>query len=193
MVDAFGNVLPPGFVFGNSLNNVITDSNISRTISGGAGDDTINGNGGNDYLIGGDGRDTIIGGAGDDTIVGDGNGVANPFGDILTGGAGADQYWFYMPSESAPFILRFDQITDFEHGIDSIRLTSMDADANTAGLQHWTYVAGPTGAAAQLWIDSSDSANGNYTVFGDDDGDGLADLMIQLHSPGGFDVSDIAM
>ena len=67
----------------------------------------------------------------------------------------------------------------------------MDADANTAGTQDWTIVGSPTGAAGQLWIDSSDAANGNYVVFGDDDGDDLSDLMIRVHAPSGFAASDI--
>ena len=192
VVDAFGNPYPPGLVFGNALNNVITDNNDSRTISGAAGEDTIYGNGGNDYLIGGDGLDTIVGGSGDDSIVGDGNGVASPYGDTLTGGAGADSFWYYTASESAPFITRVDHITDFETGSDTIHLND-DADLNTGGTQDWTVVASPTGAAGQLWIDDSDSANGNYVVFGDNNGDGLADLMIQLHAVSGFSASDIIL
>jgi Ca2+-binding RTX toxin-like protein len=105
-----------GFIFGNALDNVITDSSVARTISAGAGADTIYGNDGNDYLIGGEGADTIIGGNGDDTIVGDGNGLASYSGDTLTGGAGSDSYYYYSVDESAPFIFRVDQITDFETG-----------------------------------------------------------------------------
>lgn len=189
--DGFGHFME-GLVSGNSLNNVITDSSASRTISAGAGDDTINGNGGNDYLIGWEGTDTVNGGNGDDSIVGDGNGVTVFSGDTLTGGAGSDHFYYYTVDESAPFIFRSDQITDFETGSDTINLI-VDADANTAGTQDWSIVDSPTGAAGQLWIDSSDSANGNYVVFGDNNGDGLSDLMIRVHAPNGFSASDIVI
>ncbi len=69
----------------------------------------------------------------------------------------------------------------------------VDANANVAGNQQWTLVAASTGAAGEVWIDSSDAANGNYFVFGDDDGDGLSDLMIRIHAPSGFAGSDIIL
>ena len=61
------------------------------------------------------------------------------------------------------------------------------------GTQDWTVVDAPSNAAGQLWIDTSDSANGNYTVFGDNNGDGLADLMINIHALSGFSASDIVL
>ena len=182
----------PGFVYGNPLNNIITDSSASRTISALPGDDTIYGNGGNDYLIGGEGFDTIVGGSGDDTIVGDGTNLATHAADTLTGGPGSDHFYYYDVEESAPFIQRVDQITDFETGIDTINLI-VDANANAVGGQDWTVVDAPSGAAGQLWIDSSGSAMGDYVVFGDDDGDGLADLMIRVHAISGFSASDIVL
>jgi len=189
--DQFGQVMQGG-VYGNALNNVMTDSGASRFMNGLQGDDTLNGNGGNDTLVGGEGFDTINGGAGNDTIIGDGNDTGAFAADMLTGGAGADQFVYYHVEDSAPFIQRVDQITDFETGSDKIYLNA-DADANTLGIQNWTIVDAPTNAAGQLWIDSSDSANGNYAVFGDDDGDGLADLMIQIHALTTFSASDIVL
>ena len=189
--DGFGHFME-GLVYGNSLNNVITDSSANRTISAGAGDDTINGNAGNDYLIGWEGRDTINGGSGDDSIVGDGNGATVFWGDTLTGGAGSDHFYYYEVDESAPFIQRVDQITDFETGSDTINLI-VDANANVASTQDWTLVDSPTGVAGQLWIDSSGAASGDYVLFGDDDGDGLSDLMIQIHALSTFAASDVIL
>lgn len=189
--DYYGNFMQ-GLIYGNALDNVITDSSAGTTISAVAGNDTIYGNGGNDYLIGGEGFDTIVGGSGDDSIVGDGSNLATHAADTLMGGAGADHFYYYDVEESAPFIQRVDQITDFETGTDTINLI-VDADANTVGQQDWTVVDAPTNAAGQLWIDSSGSATGDYVVFGDDDGDGLADLMIRVHAVSGFSASDIVL
>ena len=72
------------------------------TIEGGEGNDFLAGGGRNDLILGGDGRDGINGGLGDDT---------------LTGGAGRDTFIFneFVTGE-------VDAITDFEDGIDLIRL-----------------------------------------------------------------------
>ena len=101
------------FGVGNSLDNVITGSNIGNLLLGAAGNDTIrggdardaifgesgndsiSGGGGIDYLIGGTGNDTIDGGTGADEIYGeDGNdsiyGGSDFQTDILVGGAGND-------------------------------------------------------------------------------------------------------
>jgi Ca2+-binding RTX toxin-like protein len=196
IVTQFGQVLlghfMAGFVVGNPLANTISGSAGIDNISGAAGDDTISGKGGNDSLYGADGSDTLIGGSGDDVIIGDGNLVAAPSGDTLTGGAGADSYYYYDVAESAPFIFRADQITDFETGSDSIHLI-VDANANVAGTQEWMLVSASSGAAGELWIDASDAGNQNYVVFGDNNGDGLADLMIQVHALTTFDASDIIL
>jgi len=182
----------PHVIRGNALANTIIGSNGTDQINGAEGDDVINGNGGSDSLFGFDGMDTVIGGNGNDGIFGDGNGTISYGGDTLTGGAGADFFVYLTVEDSAPFILRVDQITDFETGIDQLDLRA-DADANAVGSQDWTIVDAPTGAAGQLWIDSSGAGSGDYVVFGDDDGDGLADLMIQVHALSTFSASDIVL
>lgn len=83
----------------------------------------INGGLGNDTIIGSAGNDTIIGGAGTDT---------------LTGGGGNDTFSFAVLSTSLPGA-KADHITDFAAG-DLIDLTGIDADAATAGVQHFTFI-----------------------------------------------------
>ncbi|APG49007.1 calcium-binding protein [Phaeobacter porticola] len=106
------------------------------SLRGGHGADTLHGNGGDDILRGGVGRDLLFGGIGDDIlgggkghdrlIGGSGNdiirggaGVDRLFGgtgdDILSGGTGADIFVFNQGDHT-------DRITDFEIGIDRIKL-----------------------------------------------------------------------
>lgn len=77
-------------------------SDSAETLSGGKGDDIIFGFGGDDKLFGGEGDDLLDGGAG---------------ADELTGGIGADTFQFLADSFGA-----IDTITDFEVGVDTIRV-----------------------------------------------------------------------
>jgi amidase len=95
-------------------------------LHGGAGDDTLDasaGRGGN-QLDGGIGNDTLIGGGDDQLIGGDGNDtffVGAKGNNIITGGAGADQFWII----TSEFPDEVNIITDFEIGKDALRLGSL--------------------------------------------------------------------
>ncbi|AFY48168.1 Ca2+-binding protein, RTX toxin [Nostoc sp. PCC 7524] len=93
-------------ITGTSQDDQIIGGNRQDTLIGNGGNDSIFANGGNDQLSGGDGDDTLIGGRGSDTLNGgDGNDILigvdyiNSSGrsvgeiDVLTGGAGADEFW----------------------------------------------------------------------------------------------------
>lgn len=93
-------------ITGTSQEDVIIGGDRQDTLIGNGGNDLIIANGGNDQLSGGDGNDTLIGGRGSDTLNGgDGNDILigvdyiNSPGrsageiDVLTGGAGADEFW----------------------------------------------------------------------------------------------------
>lgn len=94
--------------FLNDLNNSVSGlDNSNDVINGLGGNDTLRGLSGGDILRGGDGDDLLDGGLGDD---------------VYTGGAGADT--FVLASGQG-----IDTITDFEVGIDQIRLgTGLTAD-----------------------------------------------------------------
>ncbi|KZY46995.1 hypothetical protein A3731_08575 [Roseovarius sp. HI0049] len=114
---------------GGDGQDTVLGQNGNDTVSGGAGDDTVMGNNGsdlmdgdgghdlldggpgNDRMRGGSGNDTLIVGPGRDTLVGEGG------DDELTGGNGNDIFVFNADSATGD-----DTITDFEDGIDVIRI-----------------------------------------------------------------------
>lgn len=90
------------------------------TLQGGAGRDTLEGGKGHDVLKGEKGYDLLKGGAGDDTLRGQkGEDTLNggQGDDLLEGGIGADRFVFADGHGS-------NVISDFEDGIDEIRITS---------------------------------------------------------------------
>ncbi len=134
-------------------------------VYGGRGDDT---------LIGGAGADDLQGGAGSDTLNG-GLGA-----DLLQGGTGADTFVYGATAESSGSGI--DQILDFESG-DKIDLSAIDADGNAAnGDTAFTFIGESafTGAAGEL---RAVFANGAWTVEGDTNGDGVADLILSVTAP----------
>jgi Ca2+-binding RTX toxin-like protein len=147
------------------------------TIVGFSGADLILGRGGSDNLQGGGGNDTIAGGSG---------------GDTLTGGAGADQFRFDTladaPTGSTP-----DVITDFAQGSDKINLTAIDANTVTSGDQAFTWIgtAAFSNAAGQLRYVTTPT--GARTIYGDVDGDGVADFQIQVTGSTTFQGTDFLL
>ncbi len=109
---------------GNRGADTLHGGNGADTINGNQGADLVYGGNGNDSLLGENGADTLIGGQGDDFLSG-GNGsdfiTGGDGNDFLIGGSGADTFIFYVGSD-------FDQIVDFEAGVDQIDLTAFDFD-----------------------------------------------------------------
>ncbi|USR90109.1 peptidase S8/S53 subtilisin kexin sedolisin [Phormidium yuhuli AB48] len=126
--DYFENDDTGRIVFGNAGNDTIFGGAGNDTISGGRDNDYIDGRGGDNILFGNLGDDTVIGGSGNDTIFGgQGNDViiGGPGNDVLsgdrgldtlTGGGGANQ--FFLQASGA----NRDVITDFQPGVDKLRL-----------------------------------------------------------------------
>jgi Ca2+-binding RTX toxin-like protein len=145
------------------------------TAIGGAGADALHGGAQTDFLDGRGGNDQLFGGAGSDTLVG-GSGA-----DTLRGDLGADHFLYNAVSDSAGS--EIDIILDFAAG-DRINLAAIDADANAAGNQAFAWIgtgAAFTGVAGQLRVVEE---SGNWFVQGDVDGDGAADLVIQIGNGG---------
>ena len=162
--------LPENVEIGRIANNAfdcrLDGNDASNTLTSAFGWDQLFGHGGNDIIDGGPGNDNIYGGAGADN---------------LTGGANNDIFFYSSVSDSPPtdadviFDYRGFDGSDRDH--DVIDLSAIDANANVDGDQAFSLVGAPTNAAGQLWI-SSEPGN-QYNIFGDVDGDGLADF--QLH------------
>lgn len=93
----------------------IEGSGRANWLEGDAGRDRLLGFGGNDTLAGGAGADTLLGGQGADVLMG-GTGA-----DVLTGGAGRDV--FVLTARSGA-----DRITDFQNGVDKIRISGFADD-----------------------------------------------------------------
>ncbi|MBX7248945.1 MAG: hypothetical protein K1X35_07810 [Caulobacteraceae bacterium] len=110
---------------GSAANEIVDGYDGNDNLQGGGGVDSLRGLNGNDTLDGGDGNDTLQGGAGTDTLSG-GLGNDKLYGDAgsdsLSGGAGTDQFIWSGNSN-----LGSDHITDFENGIDKIRLIGTGA------------------------------------------------------------------
>ena len=138
----------------------ITKDHENNPLSATAGNNIIFGNAGNDSLKGGTGSDILVGGSGTDT---------------LTGGSGKSVFVFNAITESTVGSNR-DIITNFTHSKgDLIDLSSIDANANTAGNQPFRFIGSNAflGQAGEL----------NYVngiVSGDINGDKIADFQIAV-------------
>ena len=120
-----------------------------------------------DIVQGGDQNDLIHGSLGADT---------------LTGNSGSDTFLYQKSEESTSASL--DHILDFAAGTDRIDLNKIDADTNAAGNQAFAWIGANafSGTAGELRA-YQDAAS--WFVEGDTNGDGAADLVIQLTVTGG--------
>ena len=167
---------------GDSGANVIDGGGGADVINGGGGNDTLHGGTGKDRLVGGKGHDKLFGDAGNDTLIG-GKGNDRLEGgagkDVLTGGPGADTFVFRSVKDS-PAKSGWDVITDFSRKQgDKINLKAIDARAGTPKNDAFTFIGKDafSGRKGELRFDG----NENKTfVYGDVNGDGIADLRIEL-------------
>lgn len=160
------------FKLGGGGDNITTGDGID-TLSGGGGNDYLAGAGDNDKLFGGDGSDTLVGGDGAD-VVNSGFGADN-----LSGGAGGDIFSFGGLSDSSATD-GVDLITDLDDLTDRIDLKKIDANTTASGDQKFVKVAAFDGNAGQLVVSAYDSVADRTYIYGDVDGDGLADFTLAL-------------
>ncbi|MGB0798289.1 MAG: calcium-binding protein [Planktomarina sp.] len=128
-------------VLGGAGSDILAGSYGDDIVRGGTGDDSLGGGTGtdqmygedgndllgagddDDFMFGGNGNDFLGGGSGDDVISGDaGNDRINAGDgdDVMTGGEGTDTYIFNSFTSG-----EVDTITDFELGMDVIRMRSV--------------------------------------------------------------------
>jgi hypothetical protein len=122
------------------------------------------GNGGNDIIFGRGGNDTIHGGPGNDVLDG------GPGRDVLYGELGRDTFRFDHASDTGVTGATADEIADFIHGQDKIDISRI-GNFSFIGTNAFGHVAG------QLRYDHVGSA---VIVYGDVNGDGVADFAIKV-------------
>jgi len=197
-------------IYGGDGNDILYGDAGIDTIYGGAGDDVIHGGDGNDIIFGNDGNDiiyadggddTVNGGAGDDRIYGVSGNVVLNGGDgndvieggtgtaIMTGGAGADYFVFRQTDVGTGYV---DTITDFTHGDDKIQLNLIDAKTSTTTNDTFSFIGTASfhNVAGELRyvVQGADSY-----VYGDVNGDGVADFSILLKGVTALVASDFVL
>jgi Ca2+-binding RTX toxin-like protein len=139
---------------GGADNDSLIAGSGNDTVYGGTGIDTIFGEENNDSLFGDDGNDWIDGGADNDVLSG-GNGddtlIGGSDSDTMSGGAGADIFEY---ANFASKFAAFDIITDFETGIDKLRLPFftgiVEGQGNASGSVLEWYQTGSGGTAKTI-------------------------------------------
>ena len=178
-----------GYEGNDTINAGSGDDNVhagegNDTVNAGAGDDNVRGDAGNDTLNGGAGKDKLVGGAGNDVL----DGGADRDG--LTGGAGADLFVFSSATDSVKGAQDF--ITDFNAAEgDRIDLSGVDAIAGGSD-DAFTLVSAFSGVAGELTTAYNANVNATF-VYGDTDGDGLADFAFTLKNTSSVSMSDFIL
>jgi len=151
--------------------NGYAETDGALSVYGGAGNDTFAGGPANDAFVGGAGDDTMYGLGGMDWLEG-GLGA-----DTMRGGPGNDLFVYQSAAESTA--AKTDRILDFEYVSDHIDLTRIDANSSLAGDQAFSFIGGSafSHTAGELRAYQSGAS---WFVEGDVNGDGTADLVIQV-------------
>ena len=181
---------------GGRANDQLYGGNGNDDLDGGLNQDVLYGEAGNDTLVGGNGHDTLYGGANDDLLKG-GRGT-----DVLEGGAGRDIMFGGLEADT--FVFRdgdfagltpetSDRIEDFSQSEgDTIDLGFVDADTVAGDDQAFNFIGtgGFNNVAGELRYET---VSGNTHLYGDTDGDGVADFMILLTGTHALSESDFVI
>jgi serralysin len=159
---------------GMTMNIAIAFGAVIENAVGGAGDDVLIGNSANNVLTGGGGSDRLSGARGVDVLIGSAG--ADVFVFNATADSGIKALLACGPDKSIKNVVP-DLLRDFVSGEDRIDLSIIDAVASSEGDDAFTYIgsAAFSGRAGELRFEF---ANGTVHIFGDVDGNGIADLHI---------------
>jgi Ca2+-binding RTX toxin-like protein len=204
-------------IYGEGGDDKLVGGNGKDTIYGGVGNDTIWGDdkkvldtaeNGVDALYGGSGDDVIYGGNGADWIVGGAD------DDVLVGGNGGDTFDFNAVWESeytygspgtftsgTPWAKPWDIIVAFTSGSDRIDLSSVPLSGPGPSQLVWRGALGTDGSAGQtdaerggpslahsVWTDTD-----RKFLYADVNGDGKADMKIQVSGVAGTDLLGVEL
>ena len=164
--------------------DVLTGTDATDRLYGGAGNDQLSGAGGNDLLRGGSGNDRLDGGAGNDVLIG-GSGD-----DRLTGGAGDDYLYWTLDDIGTAGHPAVDTVVGFGDGKDAIDIRALLQGSGTVRLSDYVWVE-QVGDDTVIHISSTGGFDGaydpaqedqtivleDYTVPGSDADDRLAALL----------------
>jgi hypothetical protein len=157
-------------------------------VFGMGGDDRIWGGSGADHLSGGPGNDVIVGGAGNDTIEG------GPGADAMDGESGADTFVYRDGDFAGGLAASEDTIYHFSSTEgDKIDLSRVDANTATPGADdHFTFIGTQDfhSTAGELRYVVG---GGAATIYGDTNGDGVADFAIKLVGVSTLSSSDFVL
>ncbi|WP_158968323.1 calcium-binding protein [Chachezhania sediminis] len=159
---------------GRDGDDVLRGQKGDDTIDGEEGDDRLIGNAGNDILTGGAGDDILIGGVGKDRMFGDGTGA---------GDAGVDVFVFRGVRDST--VGASDRILDYQVQHDKIDLSMLTDDTLT--MTRNSFLGGKEASFFTLGV-----TNGSRVMI-DVDGDGAADMRIDLINAKGLQISDFIL
>ncbi len=172
--------------FGGTGNDSLRGDQGLDSLVGDAGNDTLRGGSENDTLSGGEGNDALIGDTGNDLLQG---GIGNDLMrggtgfDRHYGGTGADTFEFLALSDSTTASAGRDRIYDFSHAEgDRIRLSTIDANANTALDNAFTFIGSASYSAGVPGQVRSVLTASGYLVTGDVNGDQVSDFAILVVS-----------
>ncbi|MGZ0188763.1 MAG: calcium-binding protein, partial [Alphaproteobacteria bacterium] len=163
----------------------ITGSNLGDLLVGNGQGNSFAGSGGNDFIQGASGDDQISGDSSADVLVG-GRGV-----DIMTGGGDGDFFRFILITDTDVDEENRDEIADFSSADgDILDLSRIDANANVAGNNAFTFVNAFANTAGQATIETA--GPNLFLVSMDVNGDSVADGEIQV-SAIAFDAGDLLL
>ena len=165
---------------GSAYNDTLNGSSGANAIWGDGGTDTIDGRAGDDMLYGGTGTDKVTGGDGNDKLYGeDGSDrlIGSAGADQLAGGAAGDFFVFLAGNST---LSQMDVIADFvlAQG-DRIDLSGIDANMLKGAIQDFVFIGATAfhGIAGELRCEIVSSST---LVYGDTNGDKMADLAIEM-------------
>ncbi len=110
--------------------------------------------------------------------------------DVLTGGTGSDRFIFFSGDGT---IAARDRISDFRRAqFDVIDLAGIDANTISAGDQAYDFIGTSafTATAGQLRYSVTGSTT---TIYGDMDGDGVADFGLTLSGVANVGLADFVL
>lgn len=181
---------------GDAAADTISGEDGNDIISGGEGNDTLSGANGDDGFYGGNGDDAINGGAGNDVLNGEaGNDrlTGDAGRDTLSGGNGADTFAYRSTADSTLSSTGRDIITSFSRTDgDSIDLSAIDANSKASGNQAFAFIStsGFHKIAGELRYAK---ASGDTFVYGDVNGDGVAEFSIRIDADVSLRAADFVL